>query len=141
MVQGYFTLQEAAEFLHIGADELKQIAQRKEIRSFQDRGTLRFRVQDVHELGRQRGAGSSDPDLMLHDPLPATPKPAPKSPRPAAPKSPNATGPKTPAGPRTPTKEPTTGDDIFDFSLDVDDSVDIGREILTGGSKKSDSRR
>ena len=53
-MQGYFTLQEAAQFLDMDADELKQMAQHKEIRSFQDRGTLRFRVQDVQELGRQR---------------------------------------------------------------------------------------
>src|SRR5687768_5851299 len=45
MVQGYYTLQEAADFLGMPQDELKQMAQKKDLRSFQDRGTLRFRIQ------------------------------------------------------------------------------------------------
>ncbi len=64
MVQGYFTLQEAAKHLNMSVDELKQMAQKGKIRSFQDRGTLRFRIQDIQELARQRGV-SSDPDLVL----------------------------------------------------------------------------
>ena len=58
MVQGYYTLKEAAEATGLSEDELKQRAQRKEIRSFQDRGTLRFRIQDVQELQRQIMGGT-----------------------------------------------------------------------------------
>ena len=58
MVQGYYTLQEAAQVLGMPPDELKQMAQKNQIRSFQDRGTWRFRVQDIQELARQRGAAS-----------------------------------------------------------------------------------
>jgi hypothetical protein len=125
MVQGYFTLQEAAQFLNMNPDELKQMAQRKEVRSFQDRGTLRFRVQDVEELGRRRGTSSSDPELVLGEAPPATPRVVPKS----------------PASPRTPPRqEVPAGDDVFDFSLGSDEGVDIGQEILADlppGSRKS----
>src|SRR5207253_8569073 len=79
--------------------------------------------------GRRRGTTSSDPDLVLHDALPISPKPGPKSP---------SSGPKNPSGPRTPKKGTApAADDVFDFSLDVDDGVDIGKEILSGSSKKS----
>jgi hypothetical protein len=125
MVQGYFSLQEAAQFLDMNPEELKQMAQRKEVRSFQDRGTLRFRVQDVQELGRRRGTSSSDPDLILGEAQPPTPR----------------VGPKSPTGPRTPPKQDVPpGDDVFDFSLSTDDGVDIGKEILADlppGSRKS----
>src|ERR1700738_1821050 len=101
MVQGYFTLQEAAQFLDMNPEELKQMAQRKEVRSFQDRGTLRFRVQDVQELGRRRGTSTSDPDLVIGEAPPPTPK----------------VGPRSPSSPRTPPKqEIPPGDDVFDFS-------------------------
>src|SRR5437763_15395692 len=66
MVQGYYTLQEAAKFLNMAVDDLKQMAQKGKIRSFQDRGTLRFRIQDIQELARVRG-GTSDPELLLGD--------------------------------------------------------------------------
>jgi len=127
MVQGYYSLQEAAQFLDMNTEELKQMAQKKEIRSFQDRGTLRFRVQDVQELGRRRGTTSSDPDLVIGESsLPPTPKVAPKS----------------PVSPRTPHKQesPAVKDEVFDFSLDVDDAVGIGKEILAdipSGARKS----
>lgn len=124
MVQGYYTLPEAAQFLGMNPDELKQMAQKKEVRSFQDRGTLRFRIQDIQELSRRRGGGS-EPDLVLGEaPTPAS-KPGPKS-----------------DGPRTPAAKPG-GDDVFDFSLDIDDKVDIGQEVLVdvpSGSKKSGSK-
>ena len=58
MVQGYYTLQEAAQVAAIAVDELRQMAQRGQLRSFQDRGTLRFRIQDIQELARQRGQSS-----------------------------------------------------------------------------------
>ena len=56
-----------------------------QIRSFQDRGTWRFRVQDIQELARQRGAGS-EPELPLSQAPVPPPAPAP--------------GPRTPASKR-----------------------------------------
>ena len=67
MVQGYYTLQEAAKFLKMPVDELKQMAQKGQIRSFQDRGTLRFRIQDIQELARARGGSSDDQAPALGD--------------------------------------------------------------------------
>src|SRR5437763_16281976 len=90
MPQGYYTLREAAEATGLSEDELKRRAQRKEIRSFQDRGTLRFRIQDVQELQRQI-MGGSDPDLQIP---PAPPAEAPRSGRLAG--GPKSSPPKTP---------------------------------------------
>ena len=146
MAQGYKTLQEAATFLQMDADELKQLAQKKEIRSFQDRGSLRFRVQDVEELGRRRGTTSSEPEMLVPDAPSGAGKQGPKSgakagPKSPIPKSPAPAEPKSAATPRSPVKKPASAaGDIFGFSLDADDRVDIGKEILSdipGGSKKS----
>jgi len=122
MVPGYYTLEEAAQFLAMEAEELRQIAQKNQIRSFQDRGTLRFRVQDIQELARQRGM-ASDPDQPLGAP-PQTPH---------RPKSQLFPEPVVESG----------GQDIFDFSLEVnEDSVDIGREALPGsGARSSGSKK
>jgi len=122
MVQGYYTLEEAAKLLSMPTEELKHMAQRKEIRSFQDRGTLRFRAQDVEELGRRRGAGS-DPDLAIGEAPPPTPR----------------VGPKSPSSPR-PSKQasPKPSKDVFSF-LPQDD-VDIGNEVLAdvpSGARRS----
>src|SRR5437016_9292486 len=110
MVQGYYTLQEAAQVLGMPPDELKQMAQRNQIRSFQDRGTWRFRVQDIQELARQRGA-ASDMDLDLGEGRTPQPKSGPKSGPKAGPKTP----PKSPA-PRSPKPQ---GGDVFDFAVDA----------------------
>src|SRR5438067_1112494 len=123
MVQGYYTLEESAQILGISPDELKQRARKGEIRSFQDRGTWRFRIQDIQELARQTGKGS-DPELALGEAL--TPKPT-DSPAPRSPK---------------PQKK---GDDVFGFSLDPgdggDQGVNLGADInlAPGSSKKSGS--
>jgi excisionase family DNA binding protein len=114
MVQGYYTLQEAARHLNISLDELKMMAQKGKIRSFQDRGTLRFRIQDIQELARQRGV-SSDPDLVLGE----ASLPPKKGSGPRAPKS--------PASPKTPSKDSVP--EVFDFELD-DESVDLGEGLL-----------
>src|SRR5262245_23285068 len=120
MVQGYFNLNEAAKALNMPPDELRQMAQKNQIRSFQDRGTLRFRQADIQELARRRGA-TSDPDLVLAEPRsgPKTPSAPPKSgpPKstPPAPKS----GPKSP--PRTPKQPTADAPEVFDFALEADD--------------------
>ncbi len=92
MVQGYYTLKEAAEATGLSEDELKQRAQRKEIRSFQDRGTLRFRIQDVQELQRQL-MGASDVHFR------AVSEPAVEAPRSGRLSTPASGGPKT-SGPK-----------------------------------------
>jgi excisionase family DNA binding protein len=73
MVQGYYTLDEAAHILGMEADKLSQMAQRREIRAFADRGTWRFRTQDVEEMARRQGMGSS-PDMPLGEARPQRPK-------------------------------------------------------------------
>jgi excisionase family DNA binding protein len=64
MAQQYYTLEEAANKLGISTDELRELAKRKEIRAFQDRGNWRFRSSDIEERARQMGA-DSEPDLVL----------------------------------------------------------------------------
>lgn len=130
MAQGYYTLQEAAQVLGMPVDELKQMAQRGKIRSFQDRGTLRFRIQDVQELARTRG-GASDPDLVLGD----ASLPAPKSsatPPSAARKQPSSAAKRpesTPASaPKTPARQENVPE-VFDFDFDGD-NVDSGADFL-----------
>jgi excisionase family DNA binding protein len=119
MVQGYYTLDEAARILGMDPEKLNQMAQKREIRAFADRGTWRFRTQDVDEMARRLGLGSS-PDLQLGEaerskPLtPLQPKSGPRSPTPApTPKS----GPKAP------------DEGVFDFSLSSD-SLDPEHDIV-----------
>ncbi|MCC6421258.1 MAG: helix-turn-helix domain-containing protein [Gemmataceae bacterium] len=120
MAQDYFTLDEAARIVNISQEELKQMARRGELRSFQDRGTWRFRAKDIQELARRRGM-TSDPELALGEapvPRPAD-SPAPRSP--GAPKSREA--------------------EVFDFSLDAGDDIGVGHEDfsieLPGSSKRN----
>jgi excisionase family DNA binding protein len=127
MAQGYYTLTEAAKFLNMPVDELKQMAQKGQIRSFQDRGTLRFRIQDIQELARKRGV-STDPELVLGD----ASLPAAKSS--AAPRS--GIKKKAPTSPKTPAKA-EGAPEVFDF--DFDESVDVGAN-LPGPSSGSKSK-
>lgn len=124
MAQGYYTLQEAAQYLGISLDELKQMAQKSRIRSFQDRGNLRFRIQDIQELGRQRGT-TSDPDLVLGE----ASLPPKKGDGPRSPKSP----PSKSAGPKTPPREEVP--EIFDFEFD-----DAGGATEPGSGGKKQPR-
>ena len=116
MVQGYYTLEEASRILGMNAELLSQMAQKREVRAFADRGTWRFRTQDIEELARQRGMGSS-PDLQLGDALRSKPHDSPV--------------------------RKTAEQDVFNFSLGSEDQVEIGQEILAdppGGSKKTGGR-
>jgi len=123
MAQDYYTLEEASRMVGMSPDELKQLARKGELRSFQDRGTWRFRVQDIQELARTRGFGS-DPELGLGEaPVPKPgDSPVPRSP---APKSREA--------------------EVFDFSLGGEEDIGIGHELLGGpagsGRKPGSSRR
>jgi excisionase family DNA binding protein len=64
MPQQYYTLEQAAQILHISAEQLKEMARKKELRAFQDRSGWRFRSQEIDEMARERGYGS-DPELPL----------------------------------------------------------------------------
>ncbi len=117
MVQ-YYTLEEAARILQTSQDEVKKLAETKKVRTFRDRGTLRFRAQEIDELARARGLGS-DPELQLGEVPP---------PKRTAATDPAKTTQKVDGG-------------VFDFSLtDDSDQVEIGQE-LQGGSSASSSGR
>lgn len=154
MVQGYYTLQEAAQVLGMPPDELKRMAQKNEIRSFQDRGTWRFRVQDIQELARRRGLGS-EMDMVVPEvraPRPSD-SPAPKKnvlggPKSAPPKSapPKSSPPRSPSkkvGPASPPQ--VKAPDVFNFSLDpseeaVDLNLDSGGESPSAVARRSGSK-
>lgn len=110
MVQGYYTLDEASKILGIAADKLTNMAQRREIRAFADRGTWRFRTQDVEEMARRLGKGSS-PDLQLGD--------APSS----------FAAPPTAAPPKAAAKPVEEEEDLFKFDLESKDDIDLSNEI------------
>lgn len=107
MVQGYYTLEEAARVLGMATEELSHMAQRREVRAFADRGTWRFRTQDIDELSRRRGQGSS-PDL----PLGEAPRPQPHD---------------TPTARTSP--EPKN-EGVFNFGLGAEtEQVDLGQDL------------
>jgi excisionase family DNA binding protein len=64
MAKKYLALEEAAAQLGIGRDALNALRERGEIRGFADRGTWKFKAEDVDELNRTRQA-ASDPELPL----------------------------------------------------------------------------
>ena len=43
----FYTLEEAASKLSMSVDELRELAKKREVRSFQDRGVLRFKSEDI----------------------------------------------------------------------------------------------
>src|SRR5436190_12263909 len=65
MVQ-YYTLEQAAQILHISPDKLKELVKTGKVRAFQDRGTLRFRTQEIDEMARAQGLGS-ETDLPVSE--------------------------------------------------------------------------
>jgi hypothetical protein len=117
MVQGYYTLDEAAHILGMATEELSQMAQRREVRAFADRGTWRFRTQDIEELARRRGQGSN-PDL----PLGEAPRPQPHD---------------TPTARTSP--EPRD-EGVFNFGLGMEtEQVDLGQDLGIERSSGSQS--
>src|SRR6266567_1042324 len=77
----YYTLEAAARVLQTTPDVVRKMADDKKLRTFRDKGTLRFRAQEIDELARQMGIGS-DADLQLGE-VPQPKKgasPAPKRP-------------------------------------------------------------
>jgi len=63
----YLSLEEAAARLSVSKDQLIRMRESGEIRGFADRGTWKFRVEDVDELARTRQADSSPEVQLLSD--------------------------------------------------------------------------
>lgn len=133
MVQGFYSLEEAANVLGVAPDELTRMAEAREIRAFSESGTFRFRTQDVDDFARQRSGGD---DLL---PLSDDPPPAPR---------------KT-AKPKSQVKSSSAldddlipvDDDIFGADLDAIGSgsasgggFDDDEDVLLGGEVGSGSR-
>src|SRR3990172_4301287 len=66
MAKKYLSLEEAASILRINPDELVRLRERGEIRGFADRGTWKFKSEDVEEFSRSRQA-DSNPDVPIFD--------------------------------------------------------------------------
>lgn len=66
MAKRYLSLDEAAQKLGIAKEDLNRLREKGEIRGFADRGTFKFKEDDIDELGR-RLQPSSDPDVPLID--------------------------------------------------------------------------
>jgi excisionase family DNA binding protein len=64
MSKKYLSIEEAAEQLGIPSAELNRLREKGMIRAFADRGTWKFKEEDVEKLGRSRQA-DSDPDVPL----------------------------------------------------------------------------
>ncbi|MFK7778418.1 MAG: helix-turn-helix domain-containing protein, partial [Gimesia sp.] len=64
MAKKYLNLEEAAAQLGMQVDELNSLREGGDIRGFADRGTWKFRFEDIDELGRSRQA-DSDPAIPL----------------------------------------------------------------------------
>jgi len=62
----YLSLEEAAEVLKMKPDELIRQREKGEIRGFADRGTWKFKAEDVEEFARRRRP-DSDPDVAILD--------------------------------------------------------------------------
>lgn len=130
MPQGYYTLEEAARLLMMSEDELKLMARRGQIRFFQDRGTLRFRIQDVQELARQRGLGS-DPELPLGEASKSRPSDSPVPRRPGSKEAVDAGALAEIGGSSLPpTPQPGSDSDVrlvedADFTLEVGSQVKL----------------
>lgn len=52
MAKRYLSIDEASEKLGIAKEELNRLRQKGEIRGFADRGTFKFKEDDVDELAR-----------------------------------------------------------------------------------------
>lgn len=61
----FYTLEEAASKLNISIDELRELAKKREVRSFQDRGVLRFKSEDID--ARLNSSGVTTPESDLED--------------------------------------------------------------------------
>jgi excisionase family DNA binding protein len=154
MVQGFYTLEEAANILGIEPDQLNRMAQKREIRAFADRGTWRFRTQDIDELALQKqgGGGSSLSTPSKLDVLAKLNQPAPGASQLKSSKV-SAVQPSVQSGLQSPSKVsktpmpepgPSASDDVFSFSLSPESSkVELGPDVgglSAGGSGSGRSK-
>ena len=71
MASKYLSIEETVELLGIPQDEITQLREAGELRGFADRGTWKFRTEDIEEFARSRQADSSeDGGLAAQDLLP-----------------------------------------------------------------------
>lgn len=61
----FYTLEEAASKLNVSVDELRELAKKREVRSFQDRGVLRFKSEDID--ARLNTASGVNPETDSED--------------------------------------------------------------------------
>ncbi len=66
MAKKYLTLEEAADLIGVQTEELIRLRERGQLRGFADRGTWKFKHEDIEELARSRQA-DSDPDVPILD--------------------------------------------------------------------------
>ncbi|MCA9080409.1 MAG: hypothetical protein KDA58_07610 [Planctomycetaceae bacterium] len=67
MSKKYLSLEEAANLLSMQPEELVRMREKGDIRGFADRGTWKFKVEDVEAMVRMRQA-DSDPEVPLFSP-------------------------------------------------------------------------
>ena len=64
MTKKYLSIEEAAGILGVETSELNRLREKGEIRAFADRGTWKFKQEDVDKLSRSR---ETDSDLVRLD--------------------------------------------------------------------------
>jgi len=64
MSKKYLSLDEAASMLGMPREEITRLREKGDLRGFADRGTWKFKVEDIENLGRSRQA-DSDPEVPM----------------------------------------------------------------------------
>ncbi|MFN5798303.1 MAG: helix-turn-helix domain-containing protein, partial [Planctomyces sp.] len=67
MAKKYLSLEEAASLLGMSVDAVRRAREKGDLRGFQDRGSWKFREQDIDEFRRSQQADSSPDMPMLGD--------------------------------------------------------------------------
>lgn len=62
----YLSLEEAASLLKLKTEELIRLREKGDVRGFADRGTWKFKAEDIEEFSRRRQP-DSDPDVAIMD--------------------------------------------------------------------------
>ncbi|MFZ9791340.1 MAG: helix-turn-helix domain-containing protein [Gemmataceae bacterium] len=78
-MSNYYSLEDAAAKLNMSVDALRELAKKREIRSFQDRGTLRFKSEDIEARLNQPSTTEEPREFELELDLPGT-EPTPEQP-------------------------------------------------------------
>jgi len=66
-IKKYLSLEEAAGILKLKPDELVRLREKGEVRGFADRGTWKFKAEDIEELKRRRQPDSNPEVPMMDD--------------------------------------------------------------------------